>query len=278
MHPSNVPLTLPSVAVSNVAFQFLHFLCIYIINNISRLLLLVLLLLPLPCDVPLWIIAFFVFTLTIRRHITAGEGCPNLPRMVRRKQRRKESARTRWHTKPQRKAPVQLPNALHQRLCTVHNRTRDGEGQPAENNKIVRRALRRSEPCLRLHDLREQDLSKRLLHAQRIHLGHQWDADHLYTCQHPTPILKHAVRRTWELVPTEGSDHLSFGPHAANFHTLAAIRYRQLLRHNVVRVHIQAGVGTGMKGVEPMFFETAKGIGTPTTHIERCCGHRSEGH
>ena len=38
--------------------------------------------------------------------------------------------RARWHTRTQRRTRIQRPNALNRRLCTVHNGTRSGEGQP----------------------------------------------------------------------------------------------------------------------------------------------------
>ena len=41
----------------------------------------------------------------------------------------------RWHTRTQRRARIQRPNALKHRLCTVHNGTRSGEGQPTEDSK-----------------------------------------------------------------------------------------------------------------------------------------------
>ena len=81
-------------------------------------------------------------------------------------------SRARWHTRTQRSTRIQRPNAVNHRLCTVHNGTRSGEGQPTTLNSWAQHSsihARAKQTCGAIIPTSSTSSEMRTPHAHSFH-------------------------------------------------------------------------------------------------------------
>mmetsp|Transcript_110795 Transcript_110795/g.320197 ORF Transcript_110795/g.320197 Transcript_110795/m.320197 type:complete len:320 (+) Transcript_110795:243-1202(+) len=201
---------------------------------------------PEPCNVPL---AGFVVGLLVVAvecgDFGLGEGAGRclVELVIASEARWKERPGARRHAQPQSKSTVELPHSHHKRLHVVRHRLRHLEGEPTKDDELAWIHVRRLEPPLRLHHLRQHRLDERILRIPRPHVTNKWHTHNLYTRQRPIPRLEHAIRRARNVPAAEGEDELPLRPNPADVQTPAAIRNRELLRTHAERIGIQAARG-----------------------------------